>query len=77
MPNQLKVGVVQQVSDIRFLACEEVVETDDIVALVNEAFAEVGPEEAGTPGNKDSLNQWHWGLILGNGVLGALKILPD
>ena len=37
--NQLEVGLRQQVSHVGFLACEEVVDTNDIVFGFHESFA--------------------------------------
>jgi hypothetical protein len=55
------------VLDVVLLAGEEVIEADDIVALIDHAFADVAAEEAGTAGDEDSfvLHGGGWGLGLG------------
>jgi hypothetical protein len=60
--DQLKVLVGEQVLDVGFLGGEEVVEADDIVALGDEAIADVRPEEAGAAGHENAFDLGH-GLI--------------
>jgi hypothetical protein len=52
MAHQLEVRVFQQVCDVVFGAGEEVVQADDIVAVVQQAFAQVRAEETGAAGDK-------------------------
>ena len=47
MAHQLEVRGVQQVQDTVFGAGEEIVEADDIVAVVQQALAQMRAEEAG------------------------------
>jgi hypothetical protein len=46
--DELEVGATDQVLDVDLLAGEEVVEADDIVALVHHPFADMRTEEAGS-----------------------------
>ena len=59
MANQLKRARTQEVLDIAAPPGEVIVETDDLVARREEPFAEVGAEEAGAPGDKDSFTRAH------------------
>jgi hypothetical protein len=52
--DEFEAVVVEEVLDVAFSAGEEVVEADDFVAFVEEAFAEVGAEEAGSAGDEDA-----------------------
>ena len=45
--NQLEVGPVEQMHEVRFLAGEEVVEADDVVLLFDQPFAQVRAEKTG------------------------------
>lgn len=46
--------MLEQVGDVRLAACEEVVEADDLVAVGDEAVAEVRAEETGPTGDQDT-----------------------
>jgi hypothetical protein len=50
----LKTLDIEQVLDIRSAAGEEVVEADDVVALCQEPFADVGADETGAAGDEDA-----------------------
>ncbi len=50
--DEVEVVVLEQVLDIGLLGSEEVIETDDIVPLAEEAFAEMRSEEARAARNK-------------------------
>ena len=52
MSHQLEVGVVQQVHDVVFGAGEKVIQADDIVAIVQQALAQMLAEETGTSGDQ-------------------------
>lgn len=52
MAHQLEVWVIEQMQDVVFGAGEEVVQADDIVAVVQQSFAQVRAEEAGTAGDE-------------------------
>jgi len=52
--DDLKVGLVKQVLDVGLLRGEEVVERDDVVALVDEAAAQVRSEEAAAARHQDA-----------------------
>jgi len=73
VPQQLEIGVVEQVGDVVFGAGEEVVDTDDVVAVGEEALAEVAAEEAGAAGDEDAFSQGvgHGGhsVLLAAGVI--------
>ena len=67
--HQLEVGVVEQVGDVVLGAGEEVIDADDVMAVGEEAFAEVTAQEAGAAGDEDAFAQgvvhgeyrWRWG----------------
>lgn len=52
MPHQLEVWVVQQVQDVVFDTSKEIVQTDDIVAIIQQALAKVGAKKACTTGDE-------------------------
>lgn len=52
MAHQLKMRVAEQVADVFFGTGEEVIEAYDIVAIVQQALAQVRTQEAGTAGNE-------------------------
>ena len=56
MPDRLELLVLEQVVDILPTTGEEVVQAYDVVALCQEAFAEVRADEAGTAGYEDAHN---------------------
>ena len=49
---QLEMGVVQQVEDVVLGAGEVVIDTEDVVPVVEEAFTEMGAEKAGPAGHQ-------------------------
>jgi hypothetical protein len=55
--DELEIRFVEQVGDVVFLAGEEVVEADDVMALGDEAIAEVRAEEAGAAGDEDAFER--------------------
>jgi hypothetical protein len=65
--DEFEAFVIEEVLDVALAAGEEVVEADDFVAFVEEAFAEVGAEESGAAGNEDTHGEWcvgwEWGLF--------------
>jgi hypothetical protein len=56
--DEFEAFVVEEVLDVALAAGEEVVEADDFVAFVEEAFAEVGAEESGAAGDEDTHGEW-------------------
>jgi hypothetical protein len=62
--DEFEAFVVEEVLDVALSAGEEVVEADDFVAFVEEAFAEVGTEEAGSAGDEDAHGRWDWERVL-------------
>jgi hypothetical protein len=54
--DELKIGVIQKMTDIVFASGKEIVDADDVVSLVEEAFAEVAAQKAGASGDEDSLH---------------------
>jgi hypothetical protein len=53
MPDNLKVWFADKVGDIHFAACEVVVQTDDVMALVHKATTQVRAKEASTTSYKN------------------------
>jgi hypothetical protein len=70
VPDQFKARVAEQVFDVPLSAGEEVIEAKDFVTFVEEAFGEVGAEEAGSTGDENA-----HGKIgkLGNWEIGKLR----
>jgi hypothetical protein len=54
--HQFEVGMVEEMGDICPAASIEVVDTQHIVTVVDQALAQVGAEKTGTTGYKDSFN---------------------
>lgn len=54
--NQLEIGSFEQMDDVRFLAREKIVETDHIMAVVDQSFAEMRAEKTGTASNENPMN---------------------
>ena len=52
MTHQLEVRVVEQMQDVFFGASEEIIQADDIVAVVQQALTEVRAEEASAAGDQ-------------------------
>ena len=52
--DEFEIGVGKQVGDVALPSGEIVVEADDLIAFVEQAFAEMGAEEAGSSGDEDS-----------------------
>ena len=48
MPDELKVIVWEQMTDVFFVAGEEIVEANDFVALLNESVTKMAAEESGS-----------------------------
>jgi hypothetical protein len=46
--HEFKTGITNEMLDIGFPTSEEVIETDDFIALFDEAVAEMGTEESGS-----------------------------
>ena len=67
--DELKIGLVQKVHHIDFLAGEKVVHANHVMLLRHQTFAQMGPEEAGAPGDENSFCFRHgiskWNLAAG------------
>jgi hypothetical protein len=61
MPHQFEVGIAQQVGDVLLAAGIEVVNAQHVVAVAQQALAQVRAEEAGTAGDQDLLHRSPWG----------------
>jgi hypothetical protein len=59
---KLELVIVEQVLDVGACPGEEIVETHELVAVREEAIAEVGAEKASTAGHEDSLA--HLGALI-------------
>ena len=54
MAHELEVRVPHEMSDIELSAREEIVERDDFVPILEQAFAEMGTEKAGAAGDENT-----------------------
>jgi len=52
VPHQFKVRVVEQVRHVGFAAGKEVIDTQHVVAVFDEAVTEMGAKEAGAAGDE-------------------------
>jgi len=52
--DELEIRVYHQMRDVAFSPGEIVIQANDFVSLVEQAFAEMGAEEAGTAGDQNS-----------------------
>ena len=52
--HKLEIRVPQEVGDVELAAGKEVVDRHDIVAVLEEAFAEMGTEKAGAAGDENA-----------------------
>jgi hypothetical protein len=59
MTHQLEVRALEQVKNVGFLGCEEVVEADHVVPLIDQAVAEVRADEARPSGNQNTVVSRH------------------
>ena len=57
--DQLEVGAVEQPEHIRLLTGEEVVDADDVMAVVDQALAQMRAEKPGAAGHKNPLEAGH------------------
>jgi hypothetical protein len=57
VPDQLKMMVVEQIRDILLAASEEIIETNNVVALREQSFTKMRANKPGTAGNKNSHNE--------------------
>lgn len=51
MTDELEIGPCQKMAYVLFPSREKIVQAQDIVPLLDQAIAEVRPEETGTSGN--------------------------
>ena len=54
--DQFKIGSVQQTGDVRFLAGEKIVQTNNVVTVVDQPFAKVRTQKTGAAGDQNALN---------------------
>jgi len=54
---QFKIGPAQKVLDVPFLAGEVIVHTKDIIALLNQPFAQVRSQESCPAGNQNAFSE--------------------
>jgi len=54
VPYQLEPMIVQQIRDILLAASEEIIETNNVVALREQSFTKMRANKPGTAGNKNS-----------------------
>jgi hypothetical protein len=54
MAYQLEIGAAVQMRYVAFAPGEKVVQADDVVAVFEQAIAEVGTQKSGTAGNKNT-----------------------
>jgi hypothetical protein len=54
MPDEFEKGIFEQVEDIAFAAGEEVVEADDLVTFIQQAFAQMGSKESRSTGDQNA-----------------------
>jgi hypothetical protein len=52
--DQFEVVTIQEMTDILLGAGEEIIQAEDIVRILQQAFAEVGTEKSGTAGDQDA-----------------------
>ena len=52
--HQLKVRMIEQMSNVVLSAGEEVIQTDDVVTVVQQPFAQMRAEEAGAASDEDA-----------------------
>jgi hypothetical protein len=48
---QFEIASTKQMLDVRLLACEEVVKTDDVMTIFDEPLTEMRPEKTGAAGD--------------------------
>jgi hypothetical protein len=59
VPHEIKVGLRQQVRDVRLLAGEEIIDTDDVMSLLNQPLAQMRPKKTGPAGDENAMDAWH------------------
>ena len=57
MPEQFKITTAKQVSNVRLLAGEEIIDADDIMAVGHESLAEMTAQKASTTGDKNAFDR--------------------
>jgi hypothetical protein len=75
--DELEVLAIEQVFNVGFLAREQIVEADDIVAHTDQSIAEMGAEETGAASDKDALH--HGGRMVRemHGIAGCGNAPPQ
>jgi hypothetical protein len=64
MTHELKILVVEQMGDVRLPTGEKVVHANDIMAVVEEAFAKVRTEKTGSAGDEDAFHDSIVGVLV-------------
>jgi hypothetical protein len=54
MTDDLEAGAAEEMRDVLPRACEEIVETDDLMPVCQEPLAQMGADETGPAGNEDA-----------------------
>ena len=65
MPDEFKIGVVEQVDDILSCPGEEIIQTGNFKTILKEAFAEMGADKAGPTSYQDSSHIRQFSLYSG------------
>jgi hypothetical protein len=55
MANQLETVTTQQVHDVVFVSGEKIVQTDNLIALVEQMIAEMAPDKSSSTGDEYAL----------------------
>ena len=61
--NESKIPVLQKVGDIRFLACDKIVNSDDLMAPLDEAIANIAGDKTSATCHKGYFLEWHMSPI--------------
>ncbi len=55
MADELEIGLIQKVSDVVFASSEEVIKADDVIAAVDEVFAQVATYKSSSAGDQNTV----------------------
>lgn len=61
--HELKVRMIEQMDNVVLGAGEEIIEADDVMAIVQQAFAEMGSEKAGAASDQNCFSHNSYILI--------------
>ena len=59
VPNQIEIRPVQEMGDICLLACEKIVDADDVVPVIDEPLAQMRAEKTGPAGDENAIDLRH------------------